>query len=196
MNARMAAWFVWMLASSFSLWAGPGLAQMPRPGSPAELMAALKVGQWVKLEGPAGHSPTVMCTEAKMLTGDFLDDDYEISANVRRVDAEKRSLVVFTLPARLRDDAEFKGGSNAFRSLAQVKVGTYVNLEGTYLKDGSFLAKKVNERSAELTKKPQHVGRVWVKGRIDKVDAGSRTVTVMGIPYVITSSTRVKSVIR
>src|SRR5262249_27992804 len=97
---------------------------------------------------------------------------------------------------RLRDDAEFKGSSDAFTSLVQVRVGMYVNLEGTFLKDGSFLAKKVNERSNELMKKPQHAGRVWVKGRIDKVDAGSRTVTVMGIPYVITSSTRVKSVIR
>ena len=195
MNVRTARRVVWMLAFS-CVSVAPVLAQTPRPGSPSELMAALKVGQWVKLEGPAGKSPTVMCTEAKMLTGDFLDDDYEISANVRRVDAAKGLLVLFTLPARLRDDAEFKGGSDTFKGLAQVKTGMYLNLEGTFLKDGSFLAKKVNERGAELEKKPQHVGRVWVKGRIDKVDAGSRTVTVMGIPYVITSSTRVKSVIR
>ena len=186
-----------VLMAAFSLARGDVARAQSRGGAnPSELMGALKVGQWVKLEGPAGGTPTVMCTEAKMLAGDFLDDDWEISGNVRRVDPAKGTLTVFTLSARLGQDARFKGSSEAFRSLAQVRNGMYINLEGTFLKDGSFIAKKVSERSEELAKKPQHLGRVWVKGRIDRVNPGSRTVTVMGIPFVITAQTRVKSVIR
>ena len=112
------------------------------------------------------------------------------------MDPQRQTLVVFTLPARMGEEVEFKGRSESFASLAQVKVGMFVNVEGTYLKDGTFLAKKVADKSDELVKKPDHRGHVLVRGRIDRVDPVRHSVTVMGIPFVITSSTRVKSVIR
>ena len=173
-----------------------GSAQPSRPGTPAEMMRLLKVGQWIKLDGPAGRESTVQCSEAKMLAGDFFDGDWQITSDVRVVDPQRLTLVVFTLPARMGEEVEFKGRSESFASLAQVKVGMFVNVEGTYLKDGTFLAKKVADKSDELVKKPDHRGHVLVRGRIDRVDAARHSVTVMGIPFVITSSTRVKSVIR
>ena len=173
-----------------------GSAQPSRPGTPAEMMRLLKVGQWIKLDGPAGRESTVPCSEAKMLAGDFFDGDWQITSDVRVVDPQRQTLVVFTLPARMGEEVEFKGRSESFASLAQVKVGMFVNVEGTYLKDGTFLAKKVADKSDELVKKPDHRGHVLVRGRIDRVDPARHSVTVMGIPFVITSSTRVKSVIR
>ena len=173
-----------------------GAAQPSRPGTPAEMMRLLKVGQWIKLDGPAGRESTVQCSEAKMLAGDFFDGDWQITSDVRVVDPQRLTLVVFTLPARMGEEVEFKGRSESFASLAQVKVGMFVNVEGTYLKDGTFLAKKVADKSDELVKKPDHRGHVLVRGRIDRVDPARHSVTVMGIPFVITSSTRVKSVIR
>ena len=195
MRACTAGWVVLGLALSVA-WGSPCLADREDRGTPAELMAALKVGQWVKMEGPAGNSASVTCTEAKIMAGDYLDDDWEIRGNVRRVDPTKGLVMVFTLAARLGDNAVFKGDSDDFEGLADVRTGMYVKLEGTYLRDGWFIAKKVSERTEELVKKPDHRGRVWVKGRIERVESGGRSVTVMGIPFVITSATRVKSGIR
>jgi hypothetical protein len=175
---------------------GSGRAQTGRPANPSELMSLLKVGQWIKLDGPAGRDPTVLCSEAKMLMGDFIDGDWQITSDVRRVDPAKQTLLVFTLVCRMGDGATFKSASGLFKSLAEVKPGQFVNVEGTYLKDGTFLARKVGDKADELVAKPDHKGHVIVRGRIDRVDPARHSVTVMGITFVITSSTRIKSVIR
>src|SRR5262245_64329993 len=86
MTSRRLKWLIG-IAATVLLAAGLARAQSGRAGTPAELMAALKAGQWVKIEGPAGNTPVVQCSEAKMLTGDFLDGDWQITADVRRVDA-------------------------------------------------------------------------------------------------------------
>ena len=195
MRSRTLAALFLALPLSLS-WGGLAFAQTRSLGSPTDLMAALKVGQWIKLTGPAGREPTVMCTEAKMLTGDFVDGDWQITGDVRRVDVQRRTLSIFTLPARLGEGAYFRGPTEEFKGLAQVRPGMFLNVEGTYLKDGTFVVKKVSEKSVELLEKPDHRGHVFVRGRIDRIDAGRRSLTVMGITFVITPATRVKSVIR
>ena len=172
-------------------------AQSGRAGTPAELMSALKVGQWVKIEGPAGNTPVVQCSEAKMLTGDFLDGDWQISAGVRRVDAAKGTFTVFTMPCKLAEGCTFKSKNNpGFKSIAQLKPGMYVNVEGTFLRDGTLLAQKVADKADELVEKPEHKGLVRLRGRIDKVNSAAQSVTVMGITFQINSRTQAKSVIR
>lgn len=172
-------------------------AQSGGAGTPAQLMAALKVGQWVKIEGPAGKAPTVQCSEAKMLTGDFLDGDWQISADVRSVDAAKGTFLVFTMPCKLGDGCTFKSKKNpGFKSLSQLKPGMYVNVEGTFLRDGTLLAQKVADKADELEEKPEHKGLVRLRGRIDKLSTTAQTVTVMGITFQVNSRTQAKSVIR
>jgi hypothetical protein len=177
--------------------AGTAHAQSGRAGTPTELMAALKVGQWVKIEGPAGKTPVVQCSEAKMLTGDFLDGDWQITSEVRRVDAEKGMFTVFTMPCKVGDSCTFKSKSNpGFKSLAQLKPGMYVNVEGTFLRDGTLLARKVADKADDLVEKPEHKGLVRLRGRIDKVNAPGQSVTVMGVTFQVNSHTQAKSVIR
>lgn len=172
-------------------------AQDGRAGTPAELLSALKVGQWVKIEGPTGKASVVQCSEAKMLTGDFLDGDWQISSAVRRVDPAKGTFLVFTMPCKLGENCTFKSKNNpGFKGLAQVKPGMYLNVEGTYLRDGTLLAQKVGDKAEELENKPEHTGLVRLRGRIDKLDTAAKTVTVMGITFQINSHTRAKSVIR
>src|SRR5262245_7175569 len=77
MTPRPWRWLIGCSALAL-VFAGAGHAQAP--GTPTELMAALKVGQWVKLDGPAGKDPLVQCSEAKMLTGDFVDGDWQITS--------------------------------------------------------------------------------------------------------------------
>jgi hypothetical protein len=195
MSSRRLQWLIACIAL-VALAAGLAHAQSGRAGTPAELMAALKVGQWVKIEGPAGNTPSVQCSEAKMLTGDFLDGDWQISAEVRRVDAAKGTFTVFTMPCKLADGARFKSKANPGFSLAQLKPGMYVNVEGTFLRDGTLLARQVADKADELLEKPEHKGLVRLRGRIDKVNPAGQSVTVMGIAFQINSRTQAKSVIR
>jgi hypothetical protein len=178
-------------------WAQQQGGQTGRAGSPAELMSALKVGQWVKIEGPTANAPIVQCTQAKMLTGDFLDGDWQISADVRRVDPASRTFTVYTMPCKLAQNCTFKSKTDpAFTSLAQVKPGMYVNVEGTFLRDGTLLANKVSDKASELDTKPDHKGSVRLRGRIDKLNPSAMTVTVMNITFQVNSHTQAKSVIR
>ena len=196
MSSRKLLWLIASAALAI-LAAGLAHADSSRSGTPAELMAALKVGQWVKIEGPAGNSPFVQCSEAKMLTGDYLDGDWQISADVRRVDAAKGTFTVFTMPCKLADGARFKSKVNpGFQSLAQLTPGMYVSIEGTFLRDGTLLAREVADKAHHLEEKPEHKGLVRLRGRIDKVNPAAQSVTVMGITFQINSRTQAKSVLR
>ena len=188
-----------LIGSAAALWgaATAWAQQAGRAGSPAELMAALKVGQWVKIEGPTANAAIVQCTQAKMLTGDFLDGDWQISSEVRRVDPAKGTFTVYTMPCKLAQNCVFKSKTNpAFTSLAQLKPGMYVNVEGTFLRDGTLLANKVGDKASELETKPEHKGSVRLRGRIDRLNPSAMTVTVMNITFQVNSHTQAKSVIR
>ena len=196
MTSRRLLWLIGCIM--LVLWgAGDARAQSGRAGTPDELISALKVGQWVKIEGPAANAAMVQCSEAKMLTGDFLDGDWQISADVRRVDAAKGTFQVYTTPCKIADGCTFKSKSDpGFKGLAQLKPGMYVNVEGTFLRDGTLLAQKVGDKADELETKPDHKGLVRLRGRIDKLNPSSKTVTVMGITFQVNSRTQAKSVIR
>jgi hypothetical protein len=196
MSPRTSQWLIGF-AALVLLAAGAAWAQSGRAASPTELLGALKVGQWVKIQGPAGKAPVVQCSQAKMLTGDFLDSDWQITGDVSRVDAAKGTFSVFTVPCRLADGCSFKSKNNpGFKGLAQVKPGMFLNVEGTYLRDGTLLAQKVADKADELEDKPDHKGQVRLRGRIDKVNPTAQSATVMGITFQVNSHTQAKSVIR
>jgi hypothetical protein len=72
----------------------------------------------------------------------------------------------------------------------------FLNVEGTYLRDGTLLAQKVADKADELEDKPDHKGLVRLRGRIDKVNPTAQSATVMGITFQVSSHTQAKSVIR
>ncbi len=159
----------------------------------AELFAALKPGQWVKIEGAAQKDFTVIAKEVKLLTGDFQDDDFEIEAPVRAiVDKSKRQFQLLTIPITMEADAKYESDDGTFTSFEQLQPGMFVEIEGAYLKDGSFLADEVQPETVDA----EDAGNVVLVGKAEKVDAAKRTITMMGVTFQIGEKTKVKSVIK
>jgi hypothetical protein len=159
----------------------------------ADLFSVLKPGQWVKIEGAAQKDFTVIAKEVKLLTGDFQDDDCEIEAPVRAIlDKNKKQFQLLTIPVTMEDDAKYESEDGSFMRFEQLKPGMYVEVEGAYLKDGSFLADEVQPEVAD----PDEAGGVVLVGKAEKVDATKRTITIMRVTFQIGEKTKVKSVIK
>lgn len=172
-----------------------GRTQVRPKMTSAEILATLKPGQWVKLEGIVQNDLTVLCTEVKFLTGDFLDDDWSISAVIRKIDTEKQQAEVLGLPIKIDKDAEFQSEDKSLKSFANLKVGMLLDVDGTYLKDGTFLAKEVEDESPKLAEDAGAAQEVEAKGKVEKFDSSKRTITLMGITFQLTDKTKGKSVI-
>ncbi|MEK7727157.1 MAG: DUF5666 domain-containing protein [candidate division KSB1 bacterium] len=159
----------------------------------ADLFSVLKPGQWVKIEGAAQKDMTVIAKEVKLLTGDFQDDDCEIEAPVRAVlDKTKKRFQLLTIPVTMEADAKYESDDGSFTAFEQLKPGMFVEVEGAYLKDGSFLADEVQPEIAD----PDELGGVVFVGKAEKVEAAKRTITIMGVTFHISEKTKVKSVIK
>ncbi len=159
----------------------------------ADLFSALKSGQWVKIEGTLQKDLTVIAKEVKLLTGDFQDDDCEIEAPVRMIlDKTKKQFQLLTIPVTMEADAKYESDDGSFTSFEQLKPGMFVEIEGAYLKDGSFLADEVQPEIADA----DAAGGVVLVGKAEKVDAAKRTITIMGVTFQIGEKTKVKSVIK
>jgi hypothetical protein len=161
-----------------------------------DIFAALKPGQWVELEGTVRPNLSVLCTEIKLLTGDLLDDDWEITAAVRKVDKEKQELGILRLPIKIQLETEFDDEAGKVKSLTDVKAGMLVQVEGTYLKDGTFLAKEIESESVKLAEEPHLKDEIEAVGRVENIDPTNRTITLMGITFQLSERTKGKSAIK
>ena len=163
-----------------------------------EIINVLKPGQWVKVKGMVQKDFSVLCREVKILTGDFLADDWEIVAVVQKIDKIKKVFELLHLPVTVQSDADFEPSSDtvAFRSFDDLKVGMLVELEGTYFDNGTFMAREIEDESHKLEEKPHVKDKIEVKGKIDTIDADNHTISLMGITFQITNKTKGKSVIR
>ena len=59
------------------------------------------------------------------------------------------------------------------RTIADLKPGMLVKVEGTYQKGAGFLAGKVNDESDVVSRKPGIENRLRVQGKIERVEYGS-----------------------
>lgn len=170
--------------------AGESLAQTK---TAADLFSTLKPGQWIKVEGTPQKDMSVIAKEVKLLTGDFQDDDCEIEATVRAVlDKGKKQFQLLTIPVTMETDAKYESDDGSFTSFEQLQPGMFVEIEGAYLKDGSFLANEVQPEVADA----DDAGGVALVGKTEKVDAAKRTITIMGVTFQVSDKTKVKSVIK
>jgi hypothetical protein len=174
----------------------PGGAQMGGRMTVTDIFAALKPGQWVELEGTIRPDLSVLCTQIKLLTGDLLDDDWEVTAVIRKVDKEKKEIAILRLPIKVQPETEFDSENGKFKSFADVKTNILVQVEGTYLKDGTFLAKEIDNESEKLAEKPELKEQIDARGRVENIDSTNRTITLMGITFQLTDRTKGKSAIK
>jgi hypothetical protein len=196
MKARIPVVAAALLAVLLLATATPGSAQSKMWMTPAEILAALKPGQWVKAEGTVQKDFSVLCTEIKFLTGDFLDDDWSLTGVVRKVDHEKQEMEILLLPIKIQKDTEFENDAGTFKSFAQVKAGMLLEIEGTYLKDGTFLANELEDESAKLAEDSSLANTIEAEGKVEKIDAVRNTLTLMGITFKINDRTKSRSVIK
>jgi len=180
------------------LWVGVYSSVAQKKGSmpAADIFGALKLGQWVVLEGPVQRDLSVQCTKLKLLTGDLLDDDWKIIGTIRKVDKEKQAIEILRLPIKVPPEVEFKDVDGKLKSFADVKFNMFVQAEGTYLKDGTLLAKQIKNEAAKLVVKPHLKDEIEARGKVEKIDPTNRTITLMGITFQLTDGTQGMSAIR
>ncbi|TMQ70552.1 MAG: DUF1905 domain-containing protein [Candidatus Eisenbacteria bacterium] len=70
----------------------------------------------------------------------------------------------------------------------------FVKVEGVYGKDGIFVARKLDDESDQLAKKPELRGRVRVQGRIERTDPSKRTIIMMGTRFIVAPNAQIRSV--
>jgi hypothetical protein len=172
------------------------VAQIKSGMTTADILGALKPGQWVVLEGNVQQDFSVLCTEIKLLTGDLLDDDWKLTGIIRSVNKEKQVIEILRLPVKIQSEAEFRDKEEKLKSFADLKANMLVQIEGTYLKDGTLLAKQIDNESAKLTEKPQAKDKIKARGKVEKIDSTKRTITLMGITFQLTDGTQGMSAIR
>lgn len=173
-----------------------GLAQHKIWLSPSEIMDTLKPGQWVQMEGAVQKDNSVMCSQLQIMTGDFLDDDWSLVGVAQKVDKEKQQVVIMRIPIKVHEDTEYENSTGTFKSFSQIKEGSFLEVEGTYLKDGTFLAKEIEDESEKLAEDTGLKNTVEIEGKIEKIDKKRSTFSVMGIKVKINNRTKSRSVFK
>lgn len=165
-----------------------------KPGA-EERLASLEVGQWVHIEGAVRADSAGRCDELRLLTGDFLDDDWALKGFLQAVDTLKGEFSIGGVRAQATADTRFDSPKKNFRRLSEMRAGLLVEIEGTWLKSGKFLALEVDDETDELARTPWAKNRVMVVGKVERVDAKKRLVSAMGLVFEVTDRTRLRSVI-
>lgn len=180
-----------VFAAACVMMAGPGMSQTAETQS-TNPFTALKPGQWVKIKGVMqrdSSAVTMIAKEVKILTGEMQEDDWEIEAPIARiVDKAKQQVEVFGIQIDMKDDATYESDNNSLKNFDGLQTGMHVEIEGTYMKDGAFHGREMQLEAAagadELAK---------LVGKVEKVDAEAKTITLMGIACHISETTKVKS---
>jgi hypothetical protein len=129
------------------------------------------------------------------LAGDFLDDDWSLRGTVSAIDAAKREFSVGGCRVRATENTNYDNPRGAFNGFQDLRAGMLVEVDGTFLRSRVLIADEIDDESGELVHEPGLRNQVAVVGRIERLDARKRLVTVMGIEFHLTEKTRLRSVI-
>ena len=161
-----------------------------------EILPQLKTGQWIQLESVIQKNEEVRCTALRVLAGDFLDDDWSLKGRIRALDLKTHRFSIGPVSIQASDNAVIENMRGMLDGLGDIRPGMIVEVDGTYLKNGTFRAKEIEDESAELRGVPGVNQRLAAIGKIERVDVGRRRITVMGIEFLINEKTQLKSLIR
>ncbi len=194
---RRRAGTVWViLATSLLIALTIGHGEGGKNPSASQDLASLKVGQWIQIDGALRADSSASCAELRILTGDFLDDDWALKGFVQSVDAARKEFVIGGVSVQVTEDTGFDSPKRTFKGLSNLPAGLLVELEGTYLKNRKFLAMEVDDESDEIAHTPWSRNQVMIVGRVEQVDLRKRLVTAMGFAFQVTDKTRLRSVIQ
>jgi len=158
-------------------------------------VASLKPGHWVQLEGPLEADSAASCDELRILTGDFVDDDWLVRGYPQTVDTVKHEITIAGIRAQVNESTLFDSPNPDFRGMGDLTNGLLLEIEGTYLKNRRFIAHEVDDETDEIGRHPWPRNRIRIVARIERLDPHRRLVTAMGFVFQLTDKTRVRSVI-
>ncbi|MEK7729029.1 MAG: DUF5666 domain-containing protein [candidate division KSB1 bacterium] len=172
------------------------LQAQQRPTTGGAIVNALKVGQWVKFQGVPRPDQSVTLAKIKLVTGDFKDDDWQVFGPARALDAQKKEFMILFLRIKVSDTAEYSTDAidKEVKNFADLRSGMLLEAEGTFLKDGIFLAADITDQTASTD--AEDANEVEFFGKIEKIDAVKRTITMMGVTFHITDATKLKSAVK
>ena len=173
-----------------------GRAQGAAAATVADPLATFKSGQWIKLLASAPGASPAPCTQLKLLTGDFLDDDWALRGTVKTVGPERREFTIGECRVQVTDNTTYDSPNRNFEGYSDLRPGSYVEVEGTFLKNRTFLAAEVDDESDELARQPKMKDQIEMVGRLERVDPRRGIITIMGCDFQVTSRTQLRSVIR
>lgn len=166
-----------------------------RPSS-GGIMNTLKVGQWLKIQGLPQADQSVAVGKIKLVTGDFKDTDWQVFGPARALDKQKKEFMILSLRIKAAEEAEYSTDAMdvEVKSFADLKPGMLLEAEGTYLKDGTFLATDIKDQTASTD--AEDADEVEFFGKIEKIDTLKRTLTILGVTFHITDATKLKSALK
>jgi hypothetical protein len=171
-----------------------GRTQSTRAATPDPL-ATFKAGQWVRVVGTVQGAAPTPCNALRLLTGDFLDDDWSIRGTVKAVNPERREFTIGDSRIQVSDKTAYESPEESIKGYASLRAGSYVDVEGTYLSSHALLAAEVDDEGDEAARQPKLRAQVEMVGKIERVDLRRRVVSIMGMEFQITPRTQIRSVL-
>ena len=173
---------------------GPSTTKTPI--SVTELFSKAKPGMWVRLEGVPQPDQTIQCTKARLISGAVDEDDWTIKGQIRSVEPASRQLTVGSRRVRIQTTPAPKFTPvTTLHGIPDLKVGMYVKVMGTYTPEHGFVARKVDDQSADVAQKVGADRKVMHQGKVERVDPARRAIVLMGSTFVLSSGTVATSVV-
>ncbi len=163
--------------------------------SQADLFKTLKPGQWIQLEGVPQRDLSVIATEVKFLTGDFQEDDWEVFGAAKAINRGLQEFEILSLKIKTKAETDYqvKDKTRQFTKFEDLKTGLLVEVEGSFLKDGTFMAEEIQDKTIS---KAAEAGSITFVGKTEKVDPARRAITLMGVTFLMNDQTHVRSAIK
>lgn len=164
----------------------------PQDASPESWLQRLRVGMWVRVEGP--RTPDGLeASRVRVYDGEL--DEVAVETEVAAVDLVRMTvettvgLLVVATPT-----TEMEGPRHQRHVvLADLEVGDRIEAEGQLERDGSVRAEKIDiERSKRLQPDLPPENRHRLTARIESIDAAAHRIVVLGLPVQLRETTRIR----
>ncbi|MCB0264995.1 MAG: hypothetical protein KDH95_24410, partial [Calditrichaeota bacterium] len=94
-------------------------------------------------------------------------------------------------PIHFDNNVEYEDKFDVIKSFSDIKQGMIVEIEGSYLQDGTFLANEIGQIEV---KKDEERNEIEWTGKIQEIDIKNLTITVLGHTMIFNAETKLKTV--
>ncbi len=160
-----------------------------KEGKIQKFLNNLKPGEWAEVEGTFQRDFTILLKEVEVIYGEVEEDDWEITGPISNVLPEEKKISMLFLPIKFNKDTEYGDDSHKIKSFSDLRPGMYVEIEGSYYKDSTFVASEI---AVEKVKEEDLKVVEW-KGKVESVNPKNNSFTILGHTVVLAEATKIKS---